>query len=547
MTKVGLFLCECGPNIAEAVDLDKVTEVIKGDKKVALIERHRLLCSEDGKKFLAESIKKNGFERIVIAACSPKQHENTFMEVMTRAGLNPYLFQMVNIREQCAWMTPDKELATQKAIRLIRAAINRINYHTPLKQKEIECSPDVLIIGAGITGIETALRTAQKNRNIYIVEKNELGGVLNRLQSLYPGMQSARELLQKKIKEIKSHPEIKVFQKSKIKEILGFFGNFIARIETEDKKEVKLNIGSIILTIGGETFVPAELPNFGYKKFENVFTADEFENSVINKENLPQTIAIVHCVGREKFGYCSKICCANSMKLARLIKEKSKNTKVFQFYKELCLPGKEYDQFYKETKEQGVEFIRYKNIEIGDHKIDYISEDEIKQSLSVDMIILSTGLVPGKDTQYFANLLNIPLDDYGFFKEEHIKLAPVSTITEGISIAGGCQGPQDLNDAVIQAGASAGRTLSSLIPGRRLQVEAKTCEIADSICVGCGVCVRVCTYGALTIDESKHISVVNEVLCRGCGNCAAACPSGAARHRHFTNQEIYQEERAMLK
>mgnify|MGYP001070575699 CR=1 FL=1 len=327
MVKIGLYLCECGPNIAETINLDKISEQIKKDNKVAGIEQHKLLCSEDGKKFLVETIKKNEFERIVIAACSHKQHETTFMEVMSNSGLNPYMFQLVNIREQCAWTTPNKEAATSKALRSIRAAINRVRYHDALQQKEIDCNPDVIIIGGGITGIEAALRTAQKNRKVYLIEEHELGGRLREYGLLFPTMQSAQEFLNEKISEVKNTEQIKIFENTKVKEILGFFGNFVAAIENKDREEIKLNAGSIILAIGANPFIPKGLAKFGYGKFDDVYTAAEFEkmtssNNIITKSgNPPKSVAIIHCVGREKLGYCSKVCCINSMKIARYIKE----------------------------------------------------------------------------------------------------------------------------------------------------------------------------------------------------------------------------------
>lgn len=550
MSRIGLFLCECGPNIAEAIDLDKIAEFINKENKVAGIERHRLLCSEEGKKFLAESIKQNQFDHIVIAACSPKQHESTFMQVLSQTGLNPYLLQLVNIREQCAWTTPDKEAATKKALRLIRAAINRVRFHSELQEKEIEATPDVVVIGAGITGIEAALSLAQQERSVYLIDKDKLGGMLKNLQKLVPGMIDAQKFLQEKIAAVNSQPQIRVFEDSQVKEILGFFGNFIVTIVNKEK-EINLKAGSVVLGIGAQEFVPEGMDQFGYG-LKNVYTALQFEKEGLTKiPNESKTLAIIHCVGREKLGYCSKFCCVNSMKLARLIKEKRPDIKVIQFYQELCLPGKEYDKFYRETREKGIEFIRFDKIGVGKNgnqlELKYGSGDGTEKHLDVDTVVLSTGIIPSSETKDFAQMLNIAVDDYGFFKEEHIKLGSVSTLTDGIFIAGTCQGPKCITESILQAKAAAGRILSALIPGRKLPIEAKVSEISDSLCMGCGICVQVCAYGAVSIDERKHISVVNEVLCRGCGNCAASCPSGAASHRHFTNQQLYYEAREILR
>ncbi|KPK68136.1 hypothetical protein AMJ87_12315 [candidate division WOR_3 bacterium SM23_60] len=550
MSKIGLFLCECGPNIAEAIDLDRIAQSIEGDKTVAGIERHKLLCSTDGKKFLAEGIERNEFERIIIAACSPKQHEATFMEVMSSTGCNPYLMQLVNIREQCAWVTTDKKAATDKALVLIRAAIRRIKYHDALEKKEIECDPGVIVIGGGIAGIETALRTAQPARTIYLLAEATLGGSAKNVRILSPTMRSAKEFLNEKIESVRHNEHIKIFENCTIEEILGFFGNFVAHVHTKDNKKHELKAGAVVLALDAQQYVPHGAHSLGYGKFEDVYTAAEFEalpsDSIVTKSGRPlHSVAIIHCVGRKKLGYCSKMCCVNSMKIARDIVNRSRETKVIQFYKNLCLPGTYYDTFFKETKAQGIEFVRYGNIDVSrdsEHlTIRYKSFGNAERTVPVDMVILSTGLTPSSRVKDFAQMFNIPVDEYGFLKQEHTILEPISTVTEGVYIAGGMHGPGDVNDSIAQAGAAAGRILSSLVPGKRLELEAKTSNISETMCVGCGACVDVCAYGAITLDEDKNISVVNEVLCRGCGNCAAVCRSGAARHRHFTNRQISQE------
>ncbi len=556
MAKIGLYLCECGPNIVEAIDLDSIAQSIDGDKTVAGIERHKLLCSEAGKKFLSESIKKNEFERIVIAACSPKQHETTFMEVMASTGLNPYMMQLVNIREQCAWVTPDKKAATDKALIAIRAAIRRVKYHDVLEKKEIECDPGVIIIGGSIAGLETALRTAQHKRKVYLLEETTLGGRLKDIRVLLPTMQSAKEFLQEKIDSVRRNTQIEVFENCTIEEVLGFFGNFVAHIHTQDSKKHELKAGAVVLAFDARQFTPDGTHGLGYGTLEDVYTAAEFEASSSDKimtksGNPPRSVAIVHCVGRKKLGYCSKVCCVNSMKIARDIVNRLPDTNVIQFHRNLCLPGTYYDTFFEDTKAQGIEFVRYEKIDIlrenAHLTVRCKSPDDEERKIPVDMIILSTGLVPSSRVKEFAQMFNIPIDEYGFIKEEHNILEPISTVTEGVFITAGMYGPGDVNDSLAQAGAVAGKILSSLVPGKRLELEVKTSEVSEAMCMGCGACVDVCAYGAVKLDEEKNISVVNEVLCRGCGNCASVCPSGAARHRHFTTRQISQEMLQILK
>ena len=555
MVKIGLYLCECGPNILDAIDLDHISEEITKDDTVATIERHKLLCSVDGKKFLKQSLEEHSFDRIVIAACSPKQHEATFMEVMSSAGMNPYLMQMVNIREQCAWVTPDKQAATQKALTSIRAAVDRVKHHQALEKREIECNPAVIIIGGGIAGIVTALRTAQPNRPVYLLEENELGGMLSRQRTLLPDMEPAREFLKNKIDALRKNNAVTIYEHCRIEELLGFFGNFVARVQDKETHVTTIKAGAVVLALDNGSYRPADDVRLGYGTIDNVYTAKELENKAFDTiksrtGSEPLSVGIVHCVGREQLGYCSKMCCINSMKIARDIKAQIPGAMISQFYKHLCLPGTQYESFYHETKKQGVEFIRYEDIKAAsaDGSIDVtITASGNETTHRVDILILSTGMVPSAQVSRFAEMFNIPVDEYGYLKQEHNILEPIATVTEGVYITSGVQGPGILRDTLCQAGAAAGKILSSLVPGKRLELETKTSHVSETMCRGCGICTEVCAYGAVTLDEARHISVVNEVLCRGCGNCAAACPSGAALHRHFTNRQIFQEMNQIVK
>lgn len=546
--KIGVYICECGPNIAENVDIDKIIDVVSPLPSVEVVERYKLLCSEDGKKFLKQSIQEHGLTRLVIAACSPKQHESTFMKVCVDAGLNPHLFQLVNIREQCAWIIKDKEKATEKATRYVRAALRRIPYHRPLEKKEIDCNPDVLVIGGGITGIETSLLLAGPDRKVHLVEKtSSLGGKLREFEKLSPSMESAGKLLEQKIADVEENKNIKVYTDGEVKEVLGFLGNFIVALKTRESEEVEIKVGSVVVATGFDLFDPREIPRYGYGKFDDVYTALELERMNLEGKILlkngqsPKSVAIIHCVGREKKGYCSGVCCSYSLKFARYLKARLADVKVTSLYSELSLPGKVYQKFYEETKGKGVDFIRAKEIEVEEKAVKYKSEDGKVQSLSVDMVILASAIQPNGDASKLAEMLKISRDGKGFFAEEHEKLGPVSTSMEGIFIAGCAQGPKNVVDSIVQGEAVAGRILSSLIPGKKLEPEVRTSEISEALCIGCQTCLEVCTYGAIYFDELKRVSVVNEVLCRGCGNCAASCPSGAASLKHFTTTQIHQE------
>ncbi len=550
MAKIGLYLCGCGPNVSDAIDLDRIAAAVEADGTVAGVERHKLLCSEDGRKFLAETIREHGYDRVVLAACSPKQHQATFEGVLADAGLNPQMLQMVNVREQCAWSTPDREQATGKALRMIRAAVGRVRYHRPLEQREIDCNPDLLVVGAGVAGIETALRAAGPDRRVWLVSREELGGGAAGQSLARPGRDAPADFVAARARAVREHPRVEVFERSRVVRILGFFGNFVTTLTTADGNERELRSGAVVLATGAHPVLPEG--TLGYGRLDRVFTPDAFDpESFSPPAGRAPAIAVVHCAGREQLGYCSGSCCLHAMKLARRIRQALPEAEVTEFYRDICLPAGVPDSFWHETAGAGVRFVRYEEVSVtesGDGvTVACRSGENQGPSVSADAVVLVPGLVPDPETAELAGMLNLALDDRGFLTEEHAVLNPVGTTADGIYVVGGCRGPATLDEAVAQAAAAAGKVLSALVPGRRLPLEVRTSEVADRLCVGCGTCVEVCAYGAVALDEERRVAVVNEVLCRGCGNCASACPSGAARHRHFTTGQLEEEMTELLR
>jgi heterodisulfide reductase subunit A len=562
--KLGVYVCECGTNIAEKVDIDKVLAAITPLKDVEVADRFKLLCSGDGQEYLKKSIEEHGLTHVVVAACSPKQHELTFMNVCERAGLNPYLFQLVNIREQCAWVTPDGADATDKAIRQIMAAIGRVQYQDALEKRETECNPDVLVIGGGIAGIKASQILASPDRKVYLVEKSpSLGGKTRRFSKLFVNMDSGSALMEQEIKHLQENKNIEVLTESEAGQILGFLGNFeVNVVRKAEDKEQNFNVGAVVLATGFELFDPKGLPQYGYGKLDDVYTSLDFEEMnvadgptkgkiLLKNGKSPQSVALIHCVGREEKGYCSKVCCLYSLKFDRMLQSQLPGVKISHFYSDLCIPGKSYQKFYEETKGTGVEFVRSAKTEVAKSEkglsIKYETEAGSKGDYTADMAILLTAMENSSDAEKFAEMLNAPLDERGFFIEEHQLLSPVASAVEGVFVIGCARGPQSIAESIVQAEAAAGKILSALVPGKKLELEAKTSYISESFCTGCKTCIDVCPYGAITFDEARQISVVNEVLCHGCGNCAAACPSGAARLKHFTFPQIYQEVAGVLR
>jgi heterodisulfide reductase subunit A len=562
--KIGVYVCECGNNIADNVDIDRIIKTISPMRNIEIIEKYRLLCSEDGKEFLRQSIKDHELTHLVVAACSPKQHEHTFMSVCGAAELNPYLFQMANIREQCAWVTPDKEEATDKAIRQIAAAIARVAYQESLEKKDIDVSPDVLVIGGGIAGIRAAQVLASPDRKVYLVEKSSsLGGKVKGFDKLFTKMDSGSVLIENELRKVEEDENAEVFTDTEVEQILGFFGNFEVKVLSKATgEEREFNVGAVVLATGFDLMDLKGLPQYGYGKLEDVYTSLEFEEMnipggstggkiVLKNGKPPKSVAIIHCVGREEKGYCSKVCCMYSLKLARMLKAKLPEVQVAQLYSDLCVPGKAYQKFYEETKDLGVDFVRTEKTSVTRNgkgiTVGYEGESAPKGKLAVDMVILVPAMEPSKDTNKFAEMLGIPVDNEGFLGQEHQKLAPVASSVEGVFVVGCAQGPKSILESIVQSEAAAGKILSSLVPGRKLELETKTSKISETFCTGCKTCISVCPYSAISFDDFRKISVVNEALCHGCGVCAAACPSGAASVRNFAFTQIYQEVEALLK
>jgi heterodisulfide reductase subunit A len=552
--EIGVYICECGPNIKDRIDIDQAIEEISSQDEVKYVKRFPLLCSNDGKKFLEEEIKKEEPTHLVIAACSPREHEQTFMSVCERAGFSPYLFQLVNIREQCAWMIPDKEEATSKAIKYIRAGIRRVALHRPLEKKEIESNPDVLVIGGGISGLETSLSLAGKDRQVYLVEKTEsLGGMSAKLSQLIPPQGTNVSLINEKIEKALNHSGIDVMTSSEVIDIRGFLGNFQVSVHREEEtSEIrKISVGAIVVATGFRLYDPKANSSYGCGDVANVITALELEEMAASGDvrlangKPPRSVALIHCVGRKEKGYCSKACCVYSIKLAHHIKDHISNVDVTNLYVDLCLPHKSDQAYFEDAKKKDVRFIRADEDVKIDQKGDRV---EIKystggksNSLVVDMAILAPAMLPATGTPELAEMLNVPLDKTGFFKEVHEILNPVATPIEGVYIAGCASGPKNIPESVVQSQATAGKILSSLIPGEKIVPEVKVAEIREEFCTGCQTCLTVCFYGAISYDPVKGISLVNEAICRGCGSCVGSCPSGAIRSKHFTYPQLYRE------
>ena len=568
--KIGVFVCNCGTNIAKVVDCDVVVESVKSLPYVTVARTYKYMCSDPGQDIIKQDIQEYGLDRVVVAACSPRMHEPTFRKTLQKAGLNPYFLEMANIREQCSWVHEDPEAATAKASALTAAAVLRVAHHQALERRSVDMCPNCLIIGGGIAGITASLDLADSGNQVYLVERSDhLGGNVARVDLTAPYLDSARDLLTERITRVLEHPRIEVFLQSSVTAVDGFVGNFKTTIRSGGNgsahDEVK-DVGSVVVCTGYKEFDAARITHYGYGKLPNVITSFEFEKMlhsgrVLTKEGRPpQYVALIHCVGSrnlEFHAYCSRVCCMTALKYAHEVKAAVPGAYVSDIYIDMNAFGKGHEDFYRHSSEVKTLFLMYEKndypvVRKADAGDDCDMLIEVNEKLSgetieipADLIILMVGMEAREDSGEVAHLVNISRDKDGWFIESHPKLDPVATTTDGIYIAGACQAPKDIPDSVAQARAAAARILARTARPQ-IEIDAVFAEVDEDKCSGCRMCNDLCPYAAIEFDAEKRRSHVISALCKACGACAAACPSGAITARHFTDEQIFAEIEGVL-
>ncbi len=645
--RIGVYVCHCGLNIAQTVDCAEVAEYASTLPNVVVAKENMYSCADPGQIQIKEDIKEYNLNRVVVAACSVKMHGPTFMNVCEEAGLNPYLFEMVNIREHCSWVhMQDKDGATRKAKDQIRMAVERIQYNRPLQDRLVPVNRKALVIGGGVAGLQCALDIAEGGYPVYLVDKQPyLGGMAVGMDRLFDNMERVSCVVNPLIMKVINHPLIHVYTSCEVENITGYVGNFHVSLKVTPRKvnencnacglcteacpiqaknefdrglserraiylphpqaipylyyidkelcdgcgacveicpqkaieldmeeiEESIDVGTIVVAIGAQPYCPPEGNRWGYDGAGDIFTAPELERMLHpmgptkgrplrrTDGQMPSSIAFIQCVGSrdpQENPWCSRICCMNTIKEALIIKYRFPSIKISVYHNDIRLYKKNHEDAYRLARDWGVIFMRsqVEKVVEKDGTLEVRAHDAIigeTTSQEVDMVVLATGLVRSDDAQRYQDMLKIPSSADGFMLEAHPKLKPLETAIDGVMLAGLCQFPKDVGDAILQASGSAAKCLG-LLSKDQIKLDAIISTIDQEKCTGCLVCVKRCPFSAIVTDEveiegkKRKRARVIEASCKGCGVCAARCKQKAVEAQGFTDDQIFAQIDAAL-
>ena len=544
--RIGAFICCCGTNIAGFVDVPEVVEFAKTLPYVVYADQNMFSCSQDTQTAITQIIKEKRLNRVMVAACTPKTHEPLFQETLTNAGLNKYLFEMSNIRNQCSWVhKDDKEKATAKAKDLVRMAVMKVALHDPLPEPQLEVNQAALVIGGGVAGMNAARSLSAQGYKTFIVEKSDaLGGQARYLHETWR-RENIQRYLSQLIDEVNADDNIETVLNSEIVNVDGFVGNFKTTIKN-DKDSRELEHGVAIIATGADEYKPEQ---YLYGQDERVITGLEMHQRLIKSASLAKVKAAVfiQCVGSRtpERPYCSKVCCTQSLKQALKLKELNSAINVFILYRDMRPYGLRED-LYSEARTKGITFIRYDDANSPDVATDgdglkVTFRDLVmrrKMEIRPDLLVLASAIVPPKDNS-LALFYKLSQNDDGFFAEAHVKLQPNDFATDGVFLCGLAHAPKPIDESVAQAQAAAARAVT-ILSAMTISVSGTVAQVSPMDCSSCGVCVSICPYSAPRFDEKSGKAIIESALCKGCGLCVASCRSGALHLKGFDNSQILE-------
>ena len=549
--RVGVFVCRCGINIAGVVDVPAVAEYAKTLPYVVYTNDNLYSCSQDTQESMSQIIKQKNLNRVVVAACTPKTHEPLFQDTLIAAGLNKYLFEMANIRNQDSWVHKNNpEFATKKAKDLVRMAVSKVTLMEPLKEAELEVNQTTMVIGGGISGMAAAKSLANQGYQTHIIERSpQLGGQALNLYKTVTG-QEIQKKLSELIKEVQKNKNIHVHLDTSLSKVEGFVGNFEAALSSNGSEE-QLEFGIAVMATGASPLKPAE---YHYGDDPRILSSLELDRKFIDRDpglKKLNTAVFIQCVGSREpqRPYCSRVCCTHSIDNALQLKKLNPDMNVIILYRDIRTYG-EREYLYKEARQAGVIFMRFS----PDTKPEVILEDGnllVKTydpilgrpvQIETDLLSLATAIIPNKDEQ-LANFFKVPLNDDGFFVERHAKLGPSEFATDGVFLCGLAHYPKPIDESIAQGRAAASRAMT-LLARKTIHTSGTVAATAPAMCSQCGVCVSVCPYSAPFFAEDgpwTGRAQINPVLCKGCGLCVASCRSGAIHLKGFDNDQIFSQ------
>ena len=574
--RIGVYICRCGGNISDVVDVERVAETVRLIPGVATAKVHTFVCSDPGQHTISDDILRENLDRVVVASCTPFLHEQTFRGAVARGGMNPYLYEHVNIREQVSWAhRHDPAGATSKAIRMISAAIGKLRHVAPLDQIKLPNHRRALVIGGGIAGLKAASDLAGRGIKVLLVEiSDKLGGHLNQWGRVYPSERAAEELVADLVNAVGHNPNIEVLLSSKVKAVSGFIGNFKVAVESQPAangamQKLNATVGAIIMATGFRPYIPQD-GEFLYRTEPSVLTMPEFvqlmrsvshyATSLVYKDKNVRNIAFLHCVGSRQLdgvhepstdgrlnSYCSRTCCTTILQQALAVRTRFPQIGVFDFNQDIRAYGRGEEDYYAQASRAGVVFFRYNGeepprVEITpagrakDGALSITVKDALtwgqELTLGVDMLVLGTGMIPGR-IQDLIEQMKLAIGEDGFLQEVHPKLRPVEVAVSGVLLAGTAQGPMNIQETLAAAGAAAVKA-ASMFATESVELNPYVAAVDLTRCTGEAQCVTQCDYeGALQIvqmevdGELVERAQVNAGLCAGCGACVAVCPHRA--------------------
>ena len=557
--RIGVFICHCGINIGGVVNVPEVVKYAATLPDVVYVERNLYTCSADTQVNMKEKIKEYNLNRIIVASCTPRTHEPLFQATIREAGLNKYLFDLANIRDQCSWvhMHEPKE-ATEKAKDLVRMSIAKARNLVPLEEQRVDVIHKGMVIGGGIAGMTAALNLADQGFEVFLVEKSGfLGGFAN---NIYQTLENndVQKYIQNLIENVNNHRFINTFLEAEINSISGYIGNFTTDITYgKGKEKVSFEHGIIIVATGAKEYAP-KYGEFLYGQDSRITTQSNLEELLFtNDKKIKElkSIVMIQCVGSRngEHPYCSRTCCSEAIKNALKVKEINPNINIIILYRDIQTYGFK-EKYYNSARDNGILFIRFdenKPPEVikknGELHVLLNRTDIGEVKINPDLVVLSTGIVAPEENSDLAQKLKVPLNEDNFFLEAHVKLRPSDFATDGIFLCGTARGTATISESIAQAISAASRAVT-ILSKEFLETEGVISYVNEEKCLGCGRCVEICPYNAIElIETTKKIGLytnnlkkahVIKAVCKGCGTCFAECPASAITMNHFGKAQI---------